>query len=33
MTAIGVTDRAGAYNQSTQVHDWKAFGAATLNQI
>ena len=23
MTAIGVTDRAGAYNQSTQAHDWK----------
>lgn len=23
MTAIGVTDRAGGYNQSTQAHDWK----------
>ena len=23
MTAIGVTDRAGAYNQATQAHDWK----------
>lgn len=23
MTAIGVTDRVGAYNQSTQAHDWK----------
>jgi uncharacterized protein YbjT (DUF2867 family) len=23
MTAIGVTDRAGAYNQSTEAHDWK----------
>jgi uncharacterized protein YbjT (DUF2867 family) len=23
MTAIGVTDRAGSYNQSTEAHDWK----------
>ena len=23
MTAIGVTNRAGAYNQSTKSHDWK----------
>jgi uncharacterized protein YbjT (DUF2867 family) len=23
MTAIGVTDHAGAYNRSTQAHDWK----------
>ena len=23
MTAIGVTDREGAYNRSTQAHDWK----------
>jgi uncharacterized protein YbjT (DUF2867 family) len=23
MTAIGVTNRSGAYNQSTQAHDWK----------
>ena len=23
MTAIGVTHRAGAYNRSTEVHDWK----------
>jgi uncharacterized protein YbjT (DUF2867 family) len=23
MTSIGVTNRAGSYNQSTQVHDWK----------
>lgn len=23
MTAIGVTDRAGAYNRSTEGHDWK----------
>ena len=23
MTAIGVTDRLGAYNQSTEAHDWK----------
>jgi uncharacterized protein YbjT (DUF2867 family) len=23
MTAIGVTDRTGAYNRSTQAHDWK----------
>lgn len=23
MTAIGVTDRVGAYNRSTQSHDWK----------
>lgn len=23
MTAIGVTDRDGAYNRSTQAHDWK----------
>ena len=23
MTAIGVTDRLGAYNRSTQAHDWK----------
>jgi hypothetical protein len=23
MTSIGVTDRDGAYNRSTQAHDWK----------
>ncbi len=23
MTAIGVTNRQGAYNRSTQIHDWK----------
>ena len=23
MTAIGVTNRSGAYNQSTELHDWK----------
>ena len=23
MTSIGVTDRTGAYNRSTQAHDWK----------
>lgn len=23
MTAIGLTDRVGAYNQSTEAHDWK----------
>ena len=23
MTSIGVTNRAGAYNRSTQAHDWK----------
>ena len=23
MTAIGVTDRVGAYNRSTEAHDWK----------
>lgn len=23
MTSIGVTDRAGAYNRSTEAHDWK----------
>ena len=23
MTAIGVTDRLGSYNQSTEAHDWK----------
>lgn len=23
MTAIGVTNRTGAYNRSTQAHDWK----------
>jgi len=23
MTSIGVTDRAGSYNQSTESHDWK----------
>ena len=23
MTAIGVTNRAGSYNQSTEFHDWK----------
>jgi uncharacterized protein YbjT (DUF2867 family) len=23
MTSIGVTNRAGSYNQSTQIHDWK----------
>ena len=23
MTAIGVTNRAGSYNQSTEAHDWK----------
>jgi len=26
MTAIGVTDRQGAYNRSTQAHDWKRRG-------
>jgi len=26
MTAIGVTHREGAYNRSTQVHDWKRRG-------
>lgn len=26
MTAIGVTNRAGAYNRSTQAHDWKRRG-------
>jgi uncharacterized protein YbjT (DUF2867 family) len=26
MTAIGVTDRVGAYNQSTEAHDWKRRG-------
>jgi uncharacterized protein YbjT (DUF2867 family) len=26
MTAIGVTNREGAYNRSTQVHDWKRRG-------
>jgi len=26
MTAIGVTDREGAYNRSTQAHDWKRRG-------
>jgi uncharacterized protein YbjT (DUF2867 family) len=23
MTAIGVTDRTGSYNRTTQAHDWK----------
>ena len=23
MTAIGVTDRTGHYNQTTEAHDWK----------
>ena len=23
MTSIGVTNRAGAYNQATEAHDWK----------
>ena len=23
MTSIGVTNRTGAYNRSTQAHDWK----------
>lgn len=26
MTAIGATDRDGAYNRSTEVHDWKRRG-------
>lgn len=26
MTAIGVTNRGGSYNQSTQIHDWKRRG-------
>jgi uncharacterized protein YbjT (DUF2867 family) len=26
MTAIGVTDRLGAYNRSTESHDWKRRG-------
>lgn len=26
MTSIGVTNREGAYNRSTQVHDWKRRG-------
>lgn len=26
MTAIGVTDRAGAFNRATQIHDWKRRG-------
>jgi uncharacterized protein YbjT (DUF2867 family) len=26
MTAIGVTNREGAYNRSTQIHDWKRRG-------
>jgi uncharacterized protein YbjT (DUF2867 family) len=26
MTAIGVTKREGAYNRSTQIHDWKRRG-------
>lgn len=26
MTAIGVTNRAGAYNRATQAHDWKRRG-------
>ena len=26
MTAIGVTNRQGAYNRSTQIHDWKRRG-------
>jgi uncharacterized protein YbjT (DUF2867 family) len=26
MTAIGVTNRTGSYNQSTQAHDWKRRG-------
>jgi uncharacterized protein YbjT (DUF2867 family) len=30
MTAIGVTDRAGAYNRSTGIHDWKRRGERLL---
>ena len=26
MTAIGVTDRTGAFNRTTQIHDWKRRG-------
>jgi uncharacterized protein YbjT (DUF2867 family) len=26
MTAVGVTNREGAYNRSTQIHDWKRRG-------
>jgi uncharacterized protein YbjT (DUF2867 family) len=26
MTAIGVTDRSGAFNRATQIHDWKRRG-------
>ncbi len=26
MTAIGVTDRTGAFNRATQIHDWKRRG-------
>jgi uncharacterized protein YbjT (DUF2867 family) len=26
MTAIGVTNREGAYNRSTEIHDWKRRG-------
>jgi uncharacterized protein YbjT (DUF2867 family) len=26
MTAIGVTNRAGAYNHQTEAHDWKRRG-------
>ena len=26
MTAIGVTDRAGAFNRATRIHDWKRRG-------
>ncbi|MHA7207919.1 SDR family oxidoreductase [Arthrobacter sp. MDT1-65] len=30
MTSIGVTFRAGSYNQSTQIHDWKRRGERLL---
>jgi uncharacterized protein YbjT (DUF2867 family) len=30
MTAIGVTNRQGAYNRATQIHDWKRRGERLL---
>lgn len=30
MTAIGVTNRTGSYNQSTEAHDWKRRGERLL---
>lgn len=30
MTSIGVTNREGAYNRSTQIHDWKRRGERLL---